>query len=426
MKNELKGVIRMIEDDRIPQRKDLKRAADLRKKGETLLLSLKANEILNITSIKLFQREYYKYFSTSPTKYKTLYNKLSNELAACVNKVGGKDIFVKNVLEAMKKKYNWQNISRYCFLYILEVSYLVLKPPLWFSTTNISKRQRKMLTVNAIQGFKETFPNINKNALMAHMFPVKEILDRYLSVKYQFCKSIRSEEVIDLNDHQYLTSSVNEAEMTSIFGNKTRKRRYATKNLLRQAKKQQKELVEVVGEDPLDKIILKQKLTPSKRKVRTKNAINVESALDFSKVDDTSSEYSAATDFSRSSEETPSVANEQFEPEESIINPEQVKEMETRLRIDNSPTDKHAQTMRDFTQDSFSVLSTTPKKKRKKPIPWSLDEVNNLKDGIYNFGEGKWAAIFAAYQFHHTRDSGSLKDKWRNIKNKQAREAAMG
>ena len=55
-----------------------------------------------------------------------------------------------------------------------------------------------------------------------------------------------------------------------------------------------------------------------------------------------------------------------------------------------------------------------PPPKRKK-VPWTEEEVENLRRGIQNFGIGKWADIFARYKFNPSRDPTALRDKWRNL-----------
>jgi len=51
-------------------------------------------------------------------------------------------------------------------------------------------------------------------------------------------------------------------------------------------------------------------------------------------------------------------------------------------------------------------------------ISWSQVEIQYLKRGVEVDGlEGQWARILAKYKnkFHYSRDSVSLKDKWRNL-----------
>lgn len=57
------------------------------------------------------------------------------------------------------------------------------------------------------------------------------------------------------------------------------------------------------------------------------------------------------------------------------------------------------------------------KEKRKERVNWSPEEVNALKQGIQKWGPGKWAVILRDYadEFHESRISVDLKDKWRNI-----------
>jgi hypothetical protein len=51
----------------------------------------------------------------------------------------------------------------------------------------------------------------------------------------------------------------------------------------------------------------------------------------------------------------------------------------------------------------------------KKRVPFSKEEVRNLEKGVAKFGVGKWSDILQKYSFHPSRDSVSLKDKWRNL-----------
>lgn len=74
--------------------------------------------------------------------------------------------------------------------------------------------------------------------------------------------------------------------------------------------------------------------------------------------------------------------------------------------------------------------STNPLRKKtglklpKKRVRWSAEELSALRYGVAEFGEGNWAKILKmSTQFHTCRDAVSLKDKWRNIRLKEEREA---
>ena len=72
-------------------------------------------------------------------------------------------------------------------------------------------------------------------------------------------------------------------------------------------------------------------------------------------------------------------------------------------------------TKRPFAKDSG-------KKVPKKRVRWSAEELSALKYGVEEFGEGNWSKILKmSEQFHTCRDAVSLKDKWRNLKLKEAR-----
>ncbi len=48
---------------------------------------------------------------------------------------------------------------------------------------------------------------------------------------------------------------------------------------------------------------------------------------------------------------------------------------------------------------------------------FSEQEVQHLRDGVHRYGVGNWSRILLDPQlhFHETRNSVSLKDKWRNL-----------
>eukprot|EP01135_Chromosphaera_perkinsii_P000606 Nk52_evm9s136 gene=Nk52_evmTU9s136 len=50
---------------------------------------------------------------------------------------------------------------------------------------------------------------------------------------------------------------------------------------------------------------------------------------------------------------------------------------------------------------------------------WTTNEIEALKDGVSEFGEGEWALIVAKYEALKNRSNVSLKDKWRNIQLKE-------
>ena len=52
---------------------------------------------------------------------------------------------------------------------------------------------------------------------------------------------------------------------------------------------------------------------------------------------------------------------------------------------------------------------------------FSEEEVNNLREGVKQFGVGKWSVILKHYKFND-RSSVDLKDKWRNLVKKDERE----
>lgn len=54
-------------------------------------------------------------------------------------------------------------------------------------------------------------------------------------------------------------------------------------------------------------------------------------------------------------------------------------------------------------------------------MKFSTREEKNLKEGVKNLGPN-WKDILYAYEFHPTRTSVDLKDKYRNILRKKARE----
>lgn len=48
-------------------------------------------------------------------------------------------------------------------------------------------------------------------------------------------------------------------------------------------------------------------------------------------------------------------------------------------------------------------------------MPWSKTEEENLMRGVSRLGH-QWRHILSAYEFHHSRDAVSLKDKYRNLR----------
>ena len=58
-----------------------------------------------------------------------------------------------------------------------------------------------------------------------------------------------------------------------------------------------------------------------------------------------------------------------------------------------------------------SVTSATTKR-----VKFSAEEEEYLIIGIQTYGVGKWAKILSTYPFHPSRNGGSLKDKYRNLK----------
>ena len=63
----------------------------------------------------------------------------------------------------------------------------------------------------------------------------------------------------------------------------------------------------------------------------------------------------------------------------------------------------------------------TAAEKRKKRKSFSAEETANLEEGVRRCGVGRWKEILALYPFGG-RTAVDLKDKWRNIVNKRARE----
>ncbi|KAM3373909.1 telomeric repeat-binding factor 2 [Capsicum galapagoense] len=53
---------------------------------------------------------------------------------------------------------------------------------------------------------------------------------------------------------------------------------------------------------------------------------------------------------------------------------------------------------------------------RRKPVKWSALEEDTLRTGVQKYGIGNWKVILDAYRdIFTTRQSGDLKDKWRNM-----------
>ena len=54
---------------------------------------------------------------------------------------------------------------------------------------------------------------------------------------------------------------------------------------------------------------------------------------------------------------------------------------------------------------------------RRPRIEWTLEETDTLINAVNELGEGNWAAILGNYadEFHSSRTSVDLKDKWRNL-----------
>lgn len=50
-----------------------------------------------------------------------------------------------------------------------------------------------------------------------------------------------------------------------------------------------------------------------------------------------------------------------------------------------------------------------------KRVRWTQEEVDNLIEGVQEYGKGSWAEILAAFEFNDCRTSVNLKDKWRNL-----------
>ena len=58
-----------------------------------------------------------------------------------------------------------------------------------------------------------------------------------------------------------------------------------------------------------------------------------------------------------------------------------------------------------------------PEKSRRVRVPWTLQEIDNLQDGVIKHGEGFWADILSDPElyFYGSRTQIDLKDKWRNL-----------
>ena len=54
-------------------------------------------------------------------------------------------------------------------------------------------------------------------------------------------------------------------------------------------------------------------------------------------------------------------------------------------------------------------------KKRAKAVVWTKQEERFLLEGVQLLGLGQWRHILAAYKFHPSRDSSSLRVKYRNM-----------
>ena len=68
-----------------------------------------------------------------------------------------------------------------------------------------------------------------------------------------------------------------------------------------------------------------------------------------------------------------------------------------------------------------SGAESTPADKKKKRKSFSAEEIANLEAGVRRCGVGRWKEILALYHFDR-RTTVDLKDKWRNMVNKRARE----
>ena len=60
-----------------------------------------------------------------------------------------------------------------------------------------------------------------------------------------------------------------------------------------------------------------------------------------------------------------------------------------------------------------------PVVKRRHRVFWSQQEEELLRKGVRKFGAGNWKQILRAYPFNSVRTTVCLKDKWRNIMNKE-------
>jgi hypothetical protein len=74
------------------------------------------------------------------------------------------------------------------------------------------------------------------------------------------------------------------------------------------------------------------------------------------------------------------------------------------------------------TRDGNYVPYTSPNrpapKRRRGKVPFSEQEVVNLRAGVRRFGIGSWKKILDYYDFEPRRTSVDLKDKWRNLEKK--------
>jgi len=71
------------------------------------------------------------------------------------------------------------------------------------------------------------------------------------------------------------------------------------------------------------------------------------------------------------------------------------------------------------------VRSAGTKKTRKRANPWTKQETQILVEGVQLHGLGKWSIILEQFREHFEptgRTPLALKDKWRNLENKQRRE----
>jgi len=82
-------------------------------------------------------------------------------------------------------------------------------------------------------------------------------------------------------------------------------------------------------------------------------------------------------------------------------------------------------------KETSSIKTTPIQEKRKSPyfsktetrVIWTREEEKNLEAGVAMFSAGNWASILEHYKFNEKRNAVSLKDKWRNMQKKRARES---